>query len=178
MPVSDPTDRDSEALRLAAENGHVECAKLLLPVSDPKERDSQALRFAAHNGHAECVKLLLSVSDPRPEESEALRWALRWAATYGHVECVRMLLAVSGLLGEIDGLLEEVFYRGHAKVAAVLIGEEPRLLDKINLSQCLAAARENGHGNLASYLSAIIDQRELSGMDHDGLASRHVARRI
>ena len=49
-------------------------------------------------------------------------------------------------------------------MAALMIEEEPRLLDGINLPKCLAEALENRHGDLASYLSSIIDQREILGV--------------
>ena len=71
---------------------------------------------------------------------------------------------MSGPLGEIGGLLEEAFESGHANVAAVLIEQEPRLIDGMDLSRCHAAALENNHGNLASCLSSLIEKRELSAM--------------
>ena len=63
IPVSNPLDNNSAALRWAAEGGHIECVKLLLPVSNPKDLDSQALQTAVIHGHTECIKLLLPVSD-------------------------------------------------------------------------------------------------------------------
>ena len=79
LPVSNATAEDCCALRIAAENGHVECLWLRLPVSDPMAADSYALRWAVRCGHAECVKLLLPVSDAKAEKS----WALRFAAERG-----------------------------------------------------------------------------------------------
>ena len=174
LPVSDPQADDSHALRWAAKNGHAECVKLLMPASEPKARESQALKLAARNGHGECVKLLLPVSDALAGEFEALRGA----AYNGHEQCVRLLLAASGPLGEIDGLLEQVIETGCAKVAAVLIGAEPRLLDGINLPKCLAEALAKEHRALAAYLSAIMEQRELSGMGQNRPDSRPVAGRL
>lgn len=86
-----PREQKSDALRRAAEYGHVECVKLLIPVSDPKDLDSDALRLAARGGHVECVKLLIPVSDPATDNSVALAAA----AMNGHLECVRVLLPVS-----------------------------------------------------------------------------------
>ena len=171
---ADPMRESSSALRWAAKNGHGECVRLLLPMSDPTAEGSDALRLAAANGHAECVRLLLPFSDPKSDES----WALRWAAHNGHVECVRLLLGACGPLIGINGLLEQVFYRGHAKVAAVLIGEEPRLLDKVNLPKCLAAALEKGHGDVASYLSSLMNQKELSSVAPDASRFRLRAARL
>ena len=59
----------SYALRLAANNGHLEIVKLLLPVSNPKALNSLALQYAAANGHLEIVKLLIPVSDPKADDS-------------------------------------------------------------------------------------------------------------
>ena len=69
-----------------------------------------------------------------------------------------------------NGLLDEVFERGRANMAAVLIEQEPRLLDGINLPKCLAVALENGHEDMAGFLSSIIDQRELAGVAQDAEA--------
>lgn len=84
-------EQRSNALRRAAEYGHVACVKLLIPVADPKDLDSDALRLAARGGHVECVKLLIPVSDPATDNSVALVAA----AMNGHLECVRVLLPVS-----------------------------------------------------------------------------------
>ena len=160
LPVSDPKAADCHALRVAAGNGQAECVRLLLPVSDANADESLVLRLAACNGHSECVRMLLPLSNAKAEDCHALQVAAR----NGHAECVRMLLPVSGPLGEIDGLLEKVLESGHANVAALLIEEEPRLLDGVDLSKCLAGARENGHGGLAAYLSSIIEQKAILGV--------------
>ena len=157
LPVSDAKAGQSLALRVAAQNGHAKCLLLLLDASDPKAKESYALRTAANNGHVECVRLLLPLSDPKALDCEALMLATR----YEHVECARLLLAASGPLRAIDGLLEKVINAGSFKMAALLIGEEPQLLEGLDLSKCVAAARENGHADLASYFSAIMDQKEL-----------------
>lgn len=106
IPISDPTDNESEALRNAISQGHLECAKLLavvsdahiglkesawhgnvdlvaffIPLCDPKTGDSIALRWAARHGYLECVELLLPHSDPKANHSAAL-WSaalsLQW----------------------------------------------------------------------------------------------------
>ena len=154
---ANPRSRKPGALQWAASNGLVEGLRRLLPVSDAKADDSFALWSAAKYGHAECVKLLLPVSDPKAGES----YALRMAASMGHEECVRLLLPVSGPLCEIEGVLGAVLEAGRATVAALLIEEEPRLLDGVDLLKCLAAALENDHLDMAALLSSIIDKKEL-----------------
>ena len=157
---ADPRSENYWALRVAADLGYSECVRLLLPASDPKAGESNALRVAAWNGHAECVRMLLPGSDAKAAGSAALRWA----AKNGHAECVRLLMTASGPLRAIDGLLEQVIEGGSAKVAALVIAEEPRLLEGVDFSKCIAEALENSHGDLASYLSSIIEQRELVGV--------------
>ena len=76
----------------------------------------------------------------------------------------------SSPLVEIYGLLAVAMVAGQAKVAALLIEAEPRLLDGVNLPKCLAEALENSYGDLASYLSSIIDQRELVDVAPDASA--------
>lgn len=160
LPMSDTKARGSLALRVAVQNGHVECARLLLPVSDAAADDCYALRVAALNGRAECLTLLLPVSDAKALGSQALRLAV----CEGHAECVRMLISVSGPLCEIEGLLDGAMSAGQAKVAALLIGEEPRLLDGVDLLGRREAAIKNNHGDMASLLLSIEDQKELSSL--------------
>jgi ankyrin repeat protein len=64
IPVSNPKDRYSSALQLAARHGHTQCVELLIPVSNPKAHNSYALQEAAVHGHTQCVELLYPVSDP------------------------------------------------------------------------------------------------------------------
>ena len=172
LSVSDAKAEDSWPLLLAAGNGHVECLRVLLPVSDPMADGSLALRDAARNGHEECVRLLLPGSDPKAGDFRALRAA----AHYGRVGCVRLLLAASSPLCEIGGLLEKVIESGQAKMAALLIGEEPRLLDGVDLSKCLAAAREKDHMDMAALLWSIIEQKELLAVEQDRPRRRGLAR--
>ena len=163
---ANPRKKKSNALRWAALYGHVECVRLLLPTSDPMAEDSYALRGASQNGHAECAKMLLTVSDAKAKDCHAIQLAARNA----HADCVRMLLPVSSPLCEIGGFLEEVFESGHENVAALLIEEEPKLLDGVDLSECLAAARKRGHHDLAAYVSSIMDQKALVDVAPDASA--------
>ncbi|WP_456969680.1 hypothetical protein [Luteibacter sp. HA06] len=50
-------------MRHAAHRGHWRCVQLSLPVSDPNERNAEALWRAAEHGHAKVVRLLAPVSD-------------------------------------------------------------------------------------------------------------------
>lgn len=66
----------TQALGEAVRRGQAEATKLLLPVSDPKENDSYALRCAVENGHTDIVELLIPVSNPKALESTALFFAI------------------------------------------------------------------------------------------------------
>jgi hypothetical protein len=107
------------ALRRAAEEGHVECVRLLIPLSDPMASSCAALRRAAENDHVECVRLLIPVSDASAGDC----YALRWAASEGYVECVRLLLPESGALALKGGVLSFSSLargNGHMEVAGMI----------------------------------------------------------
>lgn len=155
---ADPKEFDSYALLLAARNGHVECVRLLIPISDPKAGESLPLRWAAMNGHVECVRLLIPVSDPSAEDSHALVNAI----SCNHVECVKLLLPASLLATGCGLLLETALDDGYADIVALFLDREPRLLDGLNLPECLSSALSSGHASLAALLSSIIDREALS----------------
>lgn len=72
IPLTNPKNGDSAALRYAVANGNIDCVKLLLPVSDPKALNSQILRDAVENNQIECLKILLPLTDPKSQDSGAL----------------------------------------------------------------------------------------------------------
>lgn len=97
------------ALMQAAQEGHLDCLKLLAAVS--KHINSDALFIAAGNGHVECVEYLISVSSP----SDARNKALRMACYHGHLECVQLLIPVSDFseLNDPGGALEAAVVGGN-----------------------------------------------------------------
>lgn len=144
---ADPKSSFSAALRLAAANGHVECARLLLPISNPKDDNSWALRLAARYGHTECVRMLLPVSDAKDDDSEALIEA----SENGHAECVKLLIPVSGQTeGEASCALRLAADNGHAECVRLLIPfSEPKAFD----SQALMNAARYGHSECVRMLA-------------------------
>lgn len=88
IPLCDPKDCNSAALRWAAMGGHADCVRALIPVSNPTDHNSHALVLAAHEGSVECVKLLIKVTNPQDDGSQALILA----AEGGAAECVKLLL--------------------------------------------------------------------------------------
>lgn len=223
---ANPNENESEALRLAAKNGHVECVRLLILFSDPKSASSYALRWAARNGHAECVRLLIPVSNPEacgsmplcvaaekghaecvrllipvsnhPKDiSDALSWAARydrtecvkllisaaaanpavdhlpaicWAIEYGSVESLMLLISNPAILNacdpanarQIDSILSAAFNFGEARMLSLMLAQEPRLLDGLDLLANADIALAKGHSELSSLLRSIIDKQALS----------------
>ena len=90
------TDRRKTALHLAAENNHVEMARLLLRNGALKEATSDgnwtALLNAAKEGNEEMVDLLLRHSSNPNSRTSSGRMALHWAADQGHLQVVRRIL--------------------------------------------------------------------------------------
>jgi hypothetical protein len=88
----DPTAFNNYAIRLAAENGHLEVVKYLYSIGcDPTVDDNYAILLAAKNGHLEVVKYLYSIGcDPTAVNN----WAIEWASENGHTEVVEFLKSV------------------------------------------------------------------------------------
>lgn len=116
IPVSNPKENCSYALRAAAECGCLQAVELLIPVSDSKDT-SDALRMAAEAGHAEIVKLLLPVSDPKTDNSEALYWAVQ----EGHTDIVQLLIPVSDPKAENNSALRIASQKGHWEIVNLLL---------------------------------------------------------
>lgn len=90
MPLLSPSVA-AEALRAAAQNGHLSVVVALLHTANPKADDSRALYCAASRGHLPVVQVLIPLSEPMANGSQALRVA----AARGHPSVVRALISVS-----------------------------------------------------------------------------------
>jgi ankyrin repeat protein len=102
LPLVDPKENESAALRLAVNDGRdLNIVKLLLPVSDPKAKDSEALRTAAATGNMEMLELLLPVSD-RPNTAFVL------AAMHGRLEIVKKLMPFYGKKVYTEALFDAI----------------------------------------------------------------------
>ena len=77
-------EMSGQLINIAAENGHIECLRLLLDAKAPI--DPKATYWAASNGHLEFLRLLLDAKAPIDSG------ATYWAAYNGHVGCLRLLL--------------------------------------------------------------------------------------
>lgn len=71
IPVGNPHHNHSEALFLAVLKVHPAVVDALIPVSDPKADRSAALSVATQLGHNDLVERLLGVSDPTADGSNA-----------------------------------------------------------------------------------------------------------
>lgn len=108
--VKDFSPNDTfEPLLQSAQNGHIECVKLLADSS--KYLNNDALCLAAKNGHTQCVEYLIPISMPHDMQNKALREA----CYKGHLECVQLLIPVSDFSENNDpaGALGAAVVGGH-----------------------------------------------------------------
>lgn len=108
--VQDATPNDTfAALKIAAQEGDLECVKILVDPS--KYLNTDALCLAAKNGHVQCVQYLIPFSIPHDVQNKALREA----CFAGHLECVKLLIPVSNFSAHMDpaGALAAAVVGGH-----------------------------------------------------------------
>lgn len=140
IPISECLVYDYAA-RMAIENGHVECVKLLVKHMDEyhallaaascgltddirillPQCDNEAIRRgfvrAAAEGHVESVKLLMPYCDPKANGSNALQWA----AKNGHTECVKLLIPVSDPKADKSEALRWAAINSHTECVKLLM---------------------------------------------------------
>jgi len=127
LPISDPSENNSDAIRWASYNGHLEVVKLLL--SDPRVDSSDvntAIRYASSNGRTEIVKFLLA--DPRVDPSANNSDAIRWASNNGHLEVVKLLLSDPRVDSsyDINAAIRYASSNGHTEIVKLLLSD-PRV---------------------------------------------------
>ena len=177
-PTLDPSMHQNEAIRIAAENGHVEVVRLLLadPRTDSSEKDSSAFRFASSNGHLEVVKLLLA--HPKANPTAGDNYAIRWASSKGHLEVVKFLLADSRVNPSTarNYAIREALLNGHCEVVK-LLQADPRT--EPNPIAILKASRIGSPGSLGIVKYLLADERanpcvrDDDGNNAIGLASQY-----
>lgn len=92
-PRVDPSYGQNIALRLSANNGHLEIVKLLLvdPRVDPGAENNEPIRNSAFNGHTDIVKLLLA--NPRVDLcTKTIQLLVTITACFNQVRVVKLLL--------------------------------------------------------------------------------------
>ncbi|EFO60930.1 NEK, Kinase [Giardia lamblia P15] len=139
------------ALMLAAQNGHTDCARLLLEKEGGvKGSDGRtALMSAAEHDYLECVKLLLE-KEGGIQSNDGLT-ALMYAALNGHPDCIELLLEKEGGMkdsGDQTALMKAV--RNNQVECVKLLAERER---GINRDKLLNIAIEMGNGEIMAILS-------------------------
>ena len=149
---TDPKANNSQALRYASYNGHLDIVKLLIPLSDPKADDSEALRYASKYGHLDIVKLLIPLSDPKAYDS----YALRYASLYGHFDIVKLLIPLSDPKAVDSYALRAASFYGYLDIVKLLIPlSDPKAYD----SEALRYASRYGHLDIVKLLIPLSDPK-------------------
>lgn len=118
--IREPLDC-ARAIRWAANNGHLNCLKILINVHNPLSDISPALYLAAGQGHLDCVSHLLPLVDPLYKNSAAMVEA----AGNGYTECLLLLVDVSDCAQHGYTALLESAKNGHIECAQILADKLP-----------------------------------------------------
>ena len=91
-------------LSAAAEDGRVECLRLILTASSdlPEAAMNKAMQIAVEEGHAECLQMLLRHGGSPSARNEDGLSLLCLAAFYGQIDCVELLLEHGVPVNETD----------------------------------------------------------------------------
>jgi ankyrin repeat protein len=149
-----------DALRTAAEGGHIDAVKLLLDhCANVKEWGGSALRAASENGHIEVVKLLLDRGVDVNAQDFEKETALMAASRKGHADVVKLLLErgadvnaklqYRGFASPITALLAASM-EGHADVVKMLLDHGANV--KEWGGSALRSASWNGHADVVKLL--------------------------
>lgn len=157
---------DGRSLIVAAENGHVECVRLLVSFSDPQNY-FLALYKAASNGHAQCVEELINHCNPSENNSSALQIA----AGLGHTECVKLLIPVSDPTANDSVALQAACEYAHYGVIDALfeVSDVQAVLERLH-------KKHSDRPACWQYLEEKISQRQkqlLNNKLNDVVATKH-----
>ncbi|KAI9202280.1 ankyrin repeat-containing domain protein [Polychytrium aggregatum] len=120
VPTVNVHENDDQALRIAAENGHVDVVRFLLKSgANVRACFDHALRWSATFGHTEVVKTLL---DHGANIHACQDYALRWASRFGHYDTVMVLLSrgADPRAKDSEALLNSK-EAGHSSIAKLLM---------------------------------------------------------
>ena len=92
LHVCDPSLNDNEAIKVAAELGHMNIVEILIKDTrvNPADQNNWGIRGAASYGHTDTVAVLLK--DTRVNPADQNNNALVWAAKNGHTNTVATLM--------------------------------------------------------------------------------------
>jgi ankyrin repeat protein len=151
VPVG--TEIVGSAMHLAAENGHVECVRMLLQVLrdanvGPRYFVDYSLMGAARGGHDRIVTILMDAgADVHYQED----LSVCNASANGHVHVVHQLIAAGARLTTRNYLaLRQAIQHGHDAVVCTLLRISSPPMSMVN--DCLAVAATNGHHDIATLL--------------------------
>ena len=117
----DPKAYDSEPLRIASENGHMDIVQLLIPVSNPRTY-YLALNEASANGHVDIVRLLVSLCNSKEYGSKAHGSdALKIASNNGYTEIVKLLIPISDPKADDSKALRNAVMNNRTETVKLLI---------------------------------------------------------
>jgi ankyrin repeat protein len=143
------------ALMYAAQNGHLETAKLLIDKGadvNAKDYGMTALMYAAQNGHLEIANLLIDEgADVNAQERDEGMTALMCAAQNGHLKTAKLLIYKGADVNaqDDDGMTALMYaaQNGHLEIAKLLIdkGADVNAQDRIGMTALMYASKE---GNL------------------------------
>ena len=120
IQITDVTEDDNYAIKVAAKEGYAEIVKQLIDAgADLTANDNYAIKHAAENGHTEVVKLLI---DAGADVTADCNWAIRYATENGHTEVVKMLIdAGTDVTAWGNDAIIRATINGHAEIVKLLI---------------------------------------------------------
>lgn len=138
------TEPGKSALYFAAQDGHVECLKLLLDAKSTFHKravdGSTPLTAAAASGHPVCVRLLLEESSSRDDDDD------------NDAECSLAQIVSS----DADALLRHSIRRGDAFLRTVVLETDPDAIDRVDdpalVMSAFGMAIDTGDMNFLSFL--------------------------
>ena len=110
-------------LSAAAEEGRVECLRLILHTSPdlPEPALNKAMQIAVEEGHAECLQMLLRHGGAPSARNEDGLPLLCQAAFYGQIDCLEMLLEHGAPMNETDAQGHTPLYHATQQGRAVCV---------------------------------------------------------
>ena len=146
---------DSDAIHVAAENGHFNIVKLLLADKrlDPTKSDHLSIRLAAEFGYTDIVRLLLA--DGRANPAACSNFCICSASENGHTDVVRLLLADDRVDPSAfdNHAIRMAAQEGYIDIVKLLLADE-RVDPSASENGAIRAAARYGHADVVKLLLA------------------------
>jgi len=125
LHVCDPSLNDNEAIKVAAELGHMNIVEILIkdPRVNPAGQTNYAIRWAAKNGHTNTVVVLMN--DTRVNPADMHNWAITLAAYSGHTNTVATLMKDTRVnpADQNNDAIRWAAHYGHTNTVKVLLND-------------------------------------------------------